>query len=115
MIYANFKSILLPEDNGKQNPNESYNNKYQKHVACIYGYKLVYADDKFSKPFKPHLGEGAAYDFFSTMIEENKYFSDMMKKQFNKEVVITQKDNEDLRTLLNVGYVIMLILMVVLT
>ena len=28
MIYANFKSSLVPEDNGKQNPNESYTNKY---------------------------------------------------------------------------------------
>ena len=41
MIYADFKSILSPEDNGKQNPNDSYTNKYQKHVACSYGYKLV--------------------------------------------------------------------------
>ena len=42
MIYADFESILVPEDNGKQNPNESYTNKYQKHVACSYGYKLVW-------------------------------------------------------------------------
>ena len=28
MIYADFESILVPEDNGKQNPNESYTNKY---------------------------------------------------------------------------------------
>ena len=26
--------------------------EYQKHVACNYGYKLVYVDDKFSKPLK---------------------------------------------------------------
>ena len=26
----------------------SYMNKYQKHVACSYGYKLVCVDDKFS-------------------------------------------------------------------
>ena len=52
MIYANFESILVPEDNGKKNSNESYTNKYQKHVACSYGYKLVCVDDKFSKPFK---------------------------------------------------------------
>ena len=32
-IYADFESILVPEDNGKQNPDESYTNKYQKHVA----------------------------------------------------------------------------------
>ena len=49
MIYVDFGSILVHEDNGKQNPNESYTNKYQKHVACSYGYKLVCVDDKFSK------------------------------------------------------------------
>ena len=27
MIYADFESILVPEDNGKQNPNDSYMNK----------------------------------------------------------------------------------------
>ena len=48
MIYGDFESILVPEDNGKQNPNESYTKKYQKHVACNYGYKLVCVDDKFS-------------------------------------------------------------------
>ena len=41
MIYADFGSILVPEDNEKQNPNESYNNKHQKHVACSYGYNYV--------------------------------------------------------------------------
>ena len=34
MIYADFGSILAPEDNGTQNPNKSYTSKYQKHVAC---------------------------------------------------------------------------------
>ena len=28
MIYADFESILVQEDNGKQKPNESYTNKY---------------------------------------------------------------------------------------
>ena len=51
-IYAAFERILVPEDNGKQNPNESYTNKYQKHIACNYSYKLVCVDDKFSKFFK---------------------------------------------------------------
>ena len=59
MIYEDFESILVPEDNGKQNPNEqSYTNKYPKHVASSYGYNQ-YVDDKFSKPFKSFLGEHA--------------------------------------------------------
>ena len=41
MIYADFESILVPKDNGKQNPDESYANKYQKQVACSYDYKLL--------------------------------------------------------------------------
>ena len=44
--------ILVPEDNGKQNQDESFTNKYQKHVACSYGCKLVCVndvDDKLSK------------------------------------------------------------------
>ena len=38
MIYADFQSILVPEYNGKQNPDESYTNKYQKHISCRYDY-----------------------------------------------------------------------------
>ena len=59
MIWADFESILVPEDNEKQNPNDFYTNKYQKHVSCSYGYKLLCVDDKFSKPFKSYLGKDA--------------------------------------------------------
>ena len=55
MIYADFESILVPEDNEKQNPEEYYKNKYQKHVACSYCYKLVCVDNMFSMPFKSTL------------------------------------------------------------
>ena len=54
MIYADFESILVPEDNGKQNPNESYIKKYQQYVFSSFGYKLVCVDDKFSKSFKSY-------------------------------------------------------------
>ena len=33
--------ILVPGDNGNENPKESYARKYQKHIACSYGYNLV--------------------------------------------------------------------------
>ena len=95
MIYADFESILLPEVNGKPNSDESYTNKYQKHVACGYGYKLVCSDDKFSKRFKSYLGKDAVYNFINSMIEESNNCSDMMKKHFNKGLVMTKGDNED--------------------
>ena len=88
IVYADFESILVPKDNGKQNPNDFYTNKYQKHVACSYSYKLVCVNDTFSKPFKSYLGEDAVYNFISSMIEESKYCSDVMKKCSLKIIVI---------------------------
>ena len=42
-----------------------------------------------------YLGEDAFYDFTISMIKESKHSSDVMKKHFNKELVMTKKDNED--------------------
>ena len=68
MIYGDFESILFADDNGKQNPNELYTNKYRKDVACSYGYKLVCIDGKLSYPFKSYLGKDAVYNFINIMI-----------------------------------------------
>ena len=38
MIYADFESILVPKINANQNLDRPYTNKYQKLVACSYGY-----------------------------------------------------------------------------
>ena len=77
MIYADFESILVPEDNRKQNPDGTYTNKYQKHVACTYSYKLVCVDDKFSKSFKSYLGKDVVFNFINSKIEERKYCSNI--------------------------------------
>ena len=69
MIYADFEKILVPEDNGRQNPKESDTIKYEKHVTSIYGYKLVCVDDKFNKPFKSYLDKDTVYNFITSMIE----------------------------------------------
>ena len=96
-IYADFESILVPEDNEKQNPRESYTNKYQKHFAFGYGYELVCIDDKFSKPCKTYLDKDAVYNFINNMIEESKYCSDVTNKHFDKELLMTKEDNEDFK------------------
>ena len=36
-------------DAGKDNAHVSYTDKYQEHIACIYGYKVVYIYDRVSK------------------------------------------------------------------
>ena len=55
LICADFESILMAEDNGKQNPDESYTNKYQKHVACSCGYELACVDDNFILSLLSHI------------------------------------------------------------
>ena len=47
----------MPQNNGKQNLDESYTKKYQKYISCSYGDKLVCFDDNFSEPFELYLGK----------------------------------------------------------
>ena len=75
MFYEDFESILVLEDNRKQNLNDSYTNKYQKHVVCSYGYKIVCVVDKVSNLTISYLGEDAVKIFMSSMIKEIKYSS----------------------------------------
>ena len=98
IIYAGFEIIWVPEDNGQQKSKRSYTNKYKKHIASSYGYILVCVDDNFSKPFKTYLGNDTVYNFKNNdNIEESKYCSDVMKKHYNKELVMTKKDNENFK------------------
>ena len=100
MLYitdADCESILVRENNGKQNPEKSYMNKYQKHIVDSYGYKLVCVDDKFSKPFKTCLGKGPLCNFINRLTEESKYCNQVVKKHFNTELVMTKEDSQDLQ------------------
>ena len=47
----------MPGNNGKQNAEEPYTNKYQKHIA--HSYQSVCVDGMFSKPFKTYLAKDA--------------------------------------------------------
>ena len=78
IVYADFESILVPQDNGKQNLEVSYTDRCQKHIACSYGYKLAYLNDQFSKPFKIYLGKDTVYNIMNNMIEKSKCCSEVM-------------------------------------
>ena len=95
MIYTDLESILVPEDNKKSNPEEYYTKKFKKHVACSYGKKLVCVDDKFIESSNSDLDEDAVYNFINSMVVESKYCTDIMKKHFNKKLVMTEEDAED--------------------
>ena len=48
------------------------------------------------------------------MIEESKYCSDVMKKSFNKKLVMTKKTMKILKTLLNITFAAMIMLIMML-
>ena len=38
MIYDGFESNLIPENNGKQSPDDPYTKKCQNHDSCIHSF-----------------------------------------------------------------------------
>ena len=54
-------------------------------------------NDTVSKLSKKYLGKDAVYNFINNLIEESKYFSEMMKKHFNEELAMTKEDDEDFK------------------
>ena len=75
---------------------------------------MVCADDKFGKPFKAYFEKDAVYNFINSMIKESKYCKEVMKKPFKKEFVMTKSTTMILRTQLNAGTVIMIIMILML-
>ena len=72
----------------------------------------MYVDDKFSKPFKSKLNKDVVYNFIRSMIEESKCCNDVIKNSFIKNLRWLKRV---LWTLLNVGSMIMVILIMVLS
>ena len=81
VIYADFEAITEKLTSCKPNDDESYTEKYQKHIDCGYGYKLVCCyDDKYSKSARTYRGKKAVNKFMEAMLEEVKYCKKVIKK-----------------------------------
>ena len=48
------------------------------------------------------------------MVEKSKYCSDVMKKHFNKKLVMTKKDNQDFKNSADARFVITIVFMAML-
>ena len=95
VIYADFEAITEKISNCQPDDNQSYTNAYQKHTDCGFGYKVVCCyDDKYSQPLKIYRGEKAVYTFLEYMLDEVKYCKKVMKKEFNKPLKMTKKDED---------------------
>ena len=73
----------------------SFTKKYQDHIPCSFAYKLVCVDEKFTKPIVVFRGENAAFKFIEAILNEfYEYCKKVMKKCFNKNLIMTEKEEE---------------------
>ena len=71
--------------------------KYQDHVPCSFPYKPVCVTDEPTKPIVVFRGENAAYVFIEAIIKEHEYCKKVMKKHFNKNLIMSEKEEEEIQ------------------
>ena len=87
-IYADFECNLK----GVEIYEGSYSKKYQKHICCSFAHKVVCIDNRFSKPIVVFRGKNAAYEFIKPILKEYEYCKKIMKKHFNKNLIVSEKE-----------------------
>ena len=65
--------------------------KYQDHIPCSFAYQLVFVDDRFTKLIVLCRGKNAAYKF---ILAEYEYCKKVMKKHFNKNLIMTEEEEQ---------------------
>ena len=102
VIYADYEAITKKvqsckqsEEMEKDKDRRSYTEAYQTHEDCGYGYKVICCyDDKYSKYTSIYRGENAVYKFMEKMLEEVEHCKAVIKKHFNKPLVMTEVDEQ---------------------
>ena len=89
-IYCDFECILTSVERYEG----SCSKEYQDHIPYSFSYKLVCVDDKFSKPIVLYRGENAASKFIEAILEEYEYCRIVMKKHFNKYLIMTEEEEQ---------------------
>ena len=87
-IYADFECNLKDTEIYEG----SCTKKYHDPVPCSYAFKVVSIDNRFSKPFVVYRGENAAYEFIKAIFKEYKYCKKVMKKHFNKNLIMSEEE-----------------------
>ena len=72
----------------------SYTKKYQDHIPCSFAYKVVCVDNKYSKKIVLYRGKNAVNVFVKMVFNEYSYCKKIMKKHFNKNLVMSAEENE---------------------
>ena len=92
-IDADFEAALKGVKSSDKN-NSSYTEKYQDHIPCSFAYKAVCIDNKFSKKVVLYRGKNLVYKFIEAILEEYYFCKKIIKKHFNKNLIMSAKDQE---------------------
>ena len=93
VIYADFESVTEKVSSCQPSDNKSYTEKYQRHTACSFGYKVVcHYDKQYSRDLKIYRGEDCINKFTKSMFEEVKNCRDVIKNNFNKPLKMSKRD-----------------------
>ena len=87
-IYADFECYLR----GVESDEGSYTKNYQDHIPCSFAYKVIYIDERFTKPIFVDRGENAAYEFIIAILKEYKYSRKIKKKNLNKNLIMSERE-----------------------
>ena len=93
-IYADFECLLKAVDSGLDNDCFSYTIKYRDHIPCSFAYKIVCIDNKFSKDVVSYRGKNAVLKSIMSIFKEYDYCRSVMKKHFNKNLVMSTNEEE---------------------
>ena len=93
-FYANFECDLI----NVKIYEGSYSKKYQYHIPRSFTYKLASAYDKSTKPIVVFRGKNAAYEFIKAIPKEFECCKKVMKKNFNKNLIMTEEDEEQFQS-----------------
>ena len=72
--------------------------KHQDHILCSFADKLVSLDDRFSKPIVTYRGGNTTYKFIEAILEEYEYCKKVMKKHFNKNLIMSEEEGEQFKS-----------------
>ena len=94
-IYTDFECLLKKVDSGIYNDCFSYTSKYQVHIPCSFAYKLVCVDNRYSKDVVLYSGKNAVNKFIQSIFNEYSYYTFVMKKHFNKNLIMFAEEEEE--------------------
>ena len=102
LLYIEEEAKLEEERNGlpcavakQPSDRKSYTEKYQRHTACSFGYKVVcHYDKKFSKDVVIYRGEDCIGEFMKSMFEEVENCQKIIRENFNKPLQMTNRDEK---------------------